>query len=288
MRPSQASLQRTKMLIRHVQPAAACGAAAPWRSTFLSHIDTMDSPTFVLSSLHHDPSSHDAPAQVTPRARTVVFRGMWASLPANPKNPAERNPDDAYETDLLSITTDARMDKVSEILPDSPSSSAHHQAGESGRGGPVEAVFWMPASKTQWRLRGHAFVIGRDIDGDAAGSVRAALGTHMRPGPAADRWRWSKELTAHFGNMSPVMRGSFRNPPPGTPITEAPGDGLSLGQKVDDLEDSIARSNFRVVLVAPDEVDQVDLSDPERARRWNYRLEVSDGTASWKVTELWP
>jgi hypothetical protein len=79
------------------------------------------------------------------------------------------------------------------------------------------------------------------------------------------------------------MRGSFRNPPPGTPITETPGEGLRLGQTVDDLEDEISRRNFRVLVIVPEEVDRVDLSDPEKGRRWNYKLE-----AEWKETELWP
>ncbi|KAM4064667.1 pyridoxamine 5'-phosphate oxidase domain-containing protein [Hirsutella rhossiliensis] len=260
---------------------------APWRSTFLSHVRQQDSPVFVLSSLHTaDPSSSSPSAarRVTPRARTVVFRGMWAGLPVNPKNPAELNPD-VYQTHLPTLTTDARMDKTPELMALSAS------AGQSGGGGPVEAVFWVAAVQTQWRLRGRAYVIGPDINSERAASVRDALTPYMRGTGAVGPWSWSRELTAHFGNLSPLMRGSFKNPPPGTPLGRKPGQeqGPSLGQKVDDLEDSVARSNFRVVVIVPDEVERLDLSDPENGRRWNYKAkDGTDGAGAWEVTELWP
>ncbi|KAF4985040.1 hypothetical protein FDECE_16871 [Fusarium decemcellulare] len=252
--------------------------AAPWRSAFLSHINEMDSPTFMLSTLHHHDSSTASEA-ITPRSRTVVFRGLWGELPANPKNKAPLNPS-LYESDLLTITTDVRMEKIPELSPDGSSPA------QSGGGGPVEAVFWAVPSKTQWRLRGRAYLLGPDIDESSAALVKGALEKHMRLKDNGDSgsWGWSKELTAHFGNLSPGMRGSFRNPPPGAPRNEKPAPGLGLGQKVEDLHDEIARKNFRVVVIVPEEVDRVDLSDPEDGRRWNYRLTGG----SWEETELWP
>ena len=239
----------------------------------------MDTPTFVLSTLHPvEPSSSSAPS-FAPRSRTVVLRGLWASLPSNPKNTAELNPD-VYETDLLTITTDARMEKVSELFK-----SASGSVSQSGGGGPVEATFWAVEAKTQWRLRGHAYVLGPDIDSDAAASVRTAVEEHMRGNGDTSSWSWGRELTAHFGNLNPVMRGSFKNPPPGTPLTQKPGPGLELGQKVDNLDDEIARRNFRVVVIVPEEVDRVDLSNPAKARRWNYKLAKA---GLWETTELWP
>ncbi|KAG8406995.1 hypothetical protein J3458_020495 [Metarhizium acridum] len=256
--------------------------AAPWRDAFLSHIEQVQQPTFTLSSLH--PASPPSPSwapQFVPRARTVVYRGMWASLTPNLKNPAQLNPA-SYETDLPTITTDARMEKVSEIL-----STSTNGGDSSGIGGAVEAVFWFPDSMTQWRLRGYTCLVGPDIDSLEASSTREALRPYMRKVGDAE-WSWSRELTAQFGNLSPFMRGTFRNPPPGTPITQEPGEGLGLGQVVEDLEDDIARKNFRVVVIVPEEVDRVDLSNPERGQRWNYRLERGGQGAEWKETELWP
>ncbi|ATY60155.1 FMN-binding split barrel-related [Cordyceps militaris] len=272
---------------------------APWRAALVSQLEAMDSPTFVLSSLHRQPvaaTTGQSTTDAVPRARTVVYRGMWAGLSPNPRNPAPRNPH-VYQTDLLTITTDVRMDKVSEMF--SGSSAAPTRVPEypkSCAGGPIEGVIWAAHAKTQWRIRGRVYMIGPDIESDAAKPVRQALTVYMRrqhPGnteaDAEDStWEWAKELTAHFGNLSPIMRGSFRNPAPGTPVSQAPGPGLNLGQKVENLHDDIARSNFRVLVIVPEQVDQVDLSDPDRGRRWRHELTANGDEVVWTTTELWP
>ncbi|KAF7544876.1 hypothetical protein G7046_g9688 [Stylonectria norvegica] len=254
---------------------------APWRSAFLSHVNGMESPTFTLSTLHpveSESASASGPG-FAPRSRTVVFRGMWAGLPVNPKNDADQNPD-VFETDLPTITSDTRMEKISELLD-----SGSGAKTQSGVGGPVEAMFWVVEDKNQWRLRGQAYVIGPDIETAAGAPVREALEKHMRSTGGSESWSWSREVTAHFGNLSPFMRGTFKNPPPGTPLSEKPGEGLGTGQKVEDLQDKIARRNFCVVVIVPDEVDRVDLSDPKMAQRWNYKLAKG---GLWDTTELWP
>ena len=265
--------------------------AAPWRSAFLSHLETMDAPNFVLSTLHPIGASATLPGgpQFTPRCRTVVYRGLWASLLANPKNTAHLNPS-IYETDLPTITTDDRMEKVPELFQTAKAGGSS-EPPQSRRTGPIEAVFWMPEVKTQWRIRGYAVVVGPDIDSDGGEPARRALEARMRKtgdAGSSDQWSWGRELTAHFGNLSPMMRGSFRNPPPGTPVNEKPDEGYGLGQKVEDLEDEVARSHFRVVVIVPEEVDQVDLSDPARGRRWNYKFAETESGGSWRVSELWP
>lgn len=55
---------------------------------------------------------------------------------------------------------------------------------------------------------------------------------------------------------------------------------------MEDLHDPVARKNFRVVIIKPEEVEQLDLSDPTKARRHRYTF-VKD-SADWKVEELWP
>lgn len=266
--------------LQHGLARTSPAMAAPWRSQFLSHVQ--EAPVFNLSTLHSNEQPFSAAgSSLAPRARTVVFRGMLGGMDVNPKNSAKLNPD-TWESDLLTLTTDDRMEKVPELLGHS-SSGQNHQS-QSGRGGPVEAVFWVPKTKTQWRLRGHAYVIGPDIDTDAGAPVRKALEDQMRrigDGP----WSWGTELTAHFGNLSPTMRGSFRNPPPGRPVTEKPEEGYGLGQKVGDLEDEIARRHFRLLVIVPEDVDQVDLTDPDRGRRWNYQRTESQ---TWTSAELWP
>lgn len=274
--------------------------AAPWRDLFVKHLATMPVATFSLATLHHTPaagSSGDGStaAEAAPRVRTCVFRGLFGSLPANDRNPAQRNPA-VFESELPVLTTDARMDKVGEILLDG-----------SG-GGQVEAVWWAEEPATQWRVRGTAWLLGPDIDGDGDGAraAREVLRRRMRrrkDNAEDNEWSWSREVTAHFGNLSPVMRGSFRNPPPGTPVADPAtpvGPGLGLGQTVDDLDDPVARANFRVVVIVPTEVDQADLSDPKRARRWLYvyrggashkpkpALPGGEVIGEWEKVEVWP
>lgn len=94
------------------------------------------------------------------------------------------------------------------------------------------------------------------------------------------------------------MPGTWKNPPPGTPTHgQEPDKDHHLGQKVMDLEDPIARSNFRVVIIKPEEVEQVDIADPEKSRRLRYTFVVEDSgegkdgvpeKGEWKVEELWP
>lgn len=282
-------------------------AAAPWRAQFLDHVSKLDSPTFTFSSLHPGTASPSS-SQTEPRGRTCVFRGLWASLPPNDKNKATRNPV-AFESDCLTLTTDARMAKVPELF-DSGETGSSPASSSSGGGGPVEAMFWVAETGTQWRVRGRAWVLSHaDIGGDAAGSspgakaARDAISARMRPTSTGQQqqqqWSWEREVEAHFGNLSPGMRGSFKNPPPGTPRAEEPGPGEGLGQKVGDelLGDEVARRNFRVVVVVPEEVDTWDGKDPDNQRRWVYTFVGPDGKATraggqvidgWEKVEVWP
>lgn len=88
--------------------------------------------------------------------------------------------------------------------------------------------------------------------------------------------------------------GSWKNPPPGSLVSEEDADGEhQLGQKVTDLHDATARENFRVVIIKPEEVEQLDLNDPSKARRWKYTFAAGKGpsgerTGEWKKQELWP
>jgi hypothetical protein len=232
-----------------------------------------------------------------------VLRGLWASLPANPANPAALNPA-LFESDLPVFTTDARTDKATEIFDSAAAGDVEASGGATGGGGPVEAVFWVDkvGVRTQWRVRGHAWVLkGGDDGGEGVKRVREILRARMRRRGEAEGeegdWSFEREVTAHFGNLSPLMRGSFRAPAPGTPVAYHTDKGAGLGQRLDDLEDEVARGNFRVVVIVPDEVDQVDLSDEMRPRRWLYVYRGVDGESKlpggefvgeWEKVEVWP
>ncbi|KAL1846168.1 hypothetical protein Daus18300_014331 [Diaporthe australafricana] len=290
--------------------------AAPWRAQLLDHISKLDSPIFTFTSLHPGSSgSSSSSPTVTPRGRTCIYRGMWASITWNDKNAAPRNPD-VFESDCLTLTTDARMAKVPELFASGGGGGGGDKTkSSSGGGGPVEAMFWVPETGTQWRVRGHAWVLAHDDISDTSDSspgakaARDAISARMRrtkktgSGEEEEKeseWSWEKEVVGQFGNLSPGMRGSFKNPPPGTPRADGPGPGEGLGQKVGDelLGDEVARRNFRVVVVVPDEVDTWDGKDPENQRRWVYTFVGPDAKEAtrpggevvegWEKVEVWP
>lgn len=55
-----------------------------------------------------------------------------------------------------------------------------------------------------------------------------------------------------------------------------------------DLHDPIARENFRVVIIKPNVVEQLDISDPAKGRRWKYTFVEKKGQGEWLTEELWP
>lgn len=64
-----------------------------------------------------------------------------------------------------------------------------------------------------------------------------------------------------------------------------------MGQRVTDLHDPVARGNFRVVVIQPEEVERLDLSNQEDMRRWKWTRSSSNaekGQSGWIETEVWP
>ncbi|KAI4091455.1 MAG: hypothetical protein L6R37_007740 [Teloschistes peruensis] len=277
----------------HTNPSPA----APWRSAFESHMSEMPSPEFVFGSLHPSTSSKDTTNYV-PRLRYCIYRGMWSQLPENKHNDAPKNPR-VYDSDLPTFTTDVRMQKVGDLFATSAGKADKDELVQgSGGGGPCEAVYWIKEKGMQWRMKGTAFIVAPDIEDKEESSgvrtVKSEVGARMRVFEGAEgkegQWSWGRELTGHFGNCSPGMRGSWRNPPPGTLVEGEPDKDHQLAQKIEDLHDPIARSNFRVVVIRPDEVESTDLSDPATARRHRYTFDgdAQNGKGEWKVEELWP
>ena len=253
-----------------------------------------------------------------PRTRTCIHRGFFASpLPENPHNKHPTNPH-VYDSDCPTFTTDARMSKTFDIFATGKGKGTLEQSRSgTGGGGYVEACYWAKEKATQWRITGKCWIIASDdVEGageepDAQNSgtvtVKAELGRYLRPASSSEgkqgHWSWKREVEAHFANLSPGMRGSFKNPPPGEPQSkDHQGEGESLGQKAGDLEDEpLARKNFRMAVVAPEIVEMVDLTDPENSyrRKWTLSEEVGgpgqgkgegEGkkAGEWVESKLWP
>jgi len=140
----------------------------------------MSQPTFTLATVAMEDG------HTVPRARTAIFRGMFASIPPNSKNPAERNPP-AFESDCPTFTTDARMEK----------------AGQIAQNDRVEMVFWCQEPVTQWRVRGGATLLRGAESEEEWARERMRCVDEGKQG----EWNVGREVRAYFGNMAPGMRG---------------------------------------------------------------------------------
>lgn len=257
----------------------------------MQHMDKMDSPEFVLATMTQAPEG--SPTPYVPRARFCIFRGFWAELPENKHNDAPKN-ERIFESELFTLTTDVRMNKVGELFGTSSGKADRDELVQgSGGGGAVEATWWVKDEGMQWRVRGSAYVVANDIEDNEESSgvrtVKSEVGSRMRAVQEGKEgeWSWKKEVDGHFGNLSPGMRGSFKAPPPGRPTSE-PFDKQKneLGTKVDTLDDPAARENFRVVIIKPDWVEVTDVGGNDKCRRHQYEYQPSSG--DWKETETWP
>ncbi|KAL2006274.1 hypothetical protein VTN00DRAFT_9928 [Thermoascus crustaceus] len=281
--------------------AAASGpaACAPWRPAFQSHICKMPSPEFVFSTV-----ARNEQGRCVPRARYCGFRGFFGELQLHQeaekelKQQEKEHDKDAptnppvFESDMPTITTDVRMEKVENV---------------ASSGGAVEAVFWIKEVMTQWRIKGKAFVIGGSPEEKEEREAREEVKKGMRMRDAGGtavggEWSWEREITMYFANHTPVMRGSFKYPPPGRPKSEVQSDQtLHMGEDVYDLHDPVARKHFRVVVIRPEEVERLDLSQYGNPKRWKWVFvdadEVGDkGTVvkedgqrgRWQEIEIWP
>lgn len=107
----------------------------------------------------------------------------------------------AFTSDLLTFTTDVRMAKVEELMD-----------SNGNPGADVEALFWVQAVSTQWRIKGKAFVVGGNPEDEVEKKAREEIRKDMRqcdgaPRKAVQDWNWEKEITAQFANLNPLMRG---------------------------------------------------------------------------------
>ncbi|KIV90694.1 hypothetical protein PV10_05322 [Exophiala mesophila] len=274
---------------------------APWKKMFQEHVARAGgaSAEFALSTVN---------SSGLPRVRYCIHRGFWAELPENEHNKLQKNPA-IYESDCPTFTTDARMHKVYDLFATGKGKGTLEQSRSgTGGGGPVEAVYWVRDTKTQWRIRGKAWILaaddiegGEEAQNSGTVTVKAELGRYMRvsdeDGHAQQQqggWSWRREIENHFENLSPQMRGSFKNPPPGKPIHKGKDEqaGEALGQKAGHLaEEHLARKHFRVAVITPEEVEAVDLTDPEKATRQIWTLSTEDGESDgpeWNKIETWP
>lgn len=206
--------QHPKLILcspRHLAPASLSAMStmaatpnppgAPWRDILDSHFQQTPDYDFNIATV-----GLDSQGRPVPRVRTCGCRGFFPELELHPKGQEDMdqqvegggNPP-LYESDMLSFTTDIRMEKLSQL-----DSSGHA----------IEAMFWLKDLMAQWRVKGRAFAIG-DPDENAAHErvSRGQIGSRLRVKDGvntdtdSNNWAWERAVTKYFANHSPIMRG---------------------------------------------------------------------------------
>lgn len=114
-----------------------------------------------------------------------------------------------------SLTFIPRYSPKGEILPDSrnPSASSDvffitsHATQEKFQdlavSNRVEAVFWIPSVGSQWRIRGHAIVLGRG-DEEFTVAARKEMDRHLTKSDGD--WTWEKEIRKIYDGLDARSR----------------------------------------------------------------------------------
>lgn len=178
---------------------------APWRNMLDSHLEKTKGYDFTIATVGYD--SQERPV---PRVRTCGFRGFFPELELHPsgQKDMDQQVEDGgnpyvFESDMLTFTTDVRMEKLEQL-----ESTANN----------IEAMFWLKEVMVQWRIKGRAYSIGNPNPSSEKESrlrpelfeaLRVKEDYHGNLSVDADKWTWEKAVTKYFANHSPVMRGKL-------------------------------------------------------------------------------
>ena len=205
----------------------------------------------------------------TPHVRTHIHRAFLTAR-AYPALP------------LLVTTTDVRTSKVAQL-----------RACDR-----VEAVFWAPRARAQWRVQGRGWVVPEPGQGGWGGEGGVVLEALQREG-----FDWEQQRVGLFDAMSAHMKAAWCWPAPGTPLggegedvatqtqttawpTTLPKLGDATVTEAERRDVAVALSNFALVVVEPFEVDHLELG-VSPMRRTRYVREDARSVA-FKATRVAP
>jgi len=173
---------------------------APWREILDYHLRQTPGYEFTIATI-----GINQQGRAVPRVRVCGFRGFFPVLQLHPdgeldmkKQVANGGNPPTFESDMLTFTTDARMEKIEHL---------------QSSGQEIEALFWLKEVSSQWRIKGKAFSIGnpcgekdqQELESRAA--IRKALRTKSHDGCEKEGWSWEHAVTRYFANHAPAMRG---------------------------------------------------------------------------------
>src|SRR5579859_6896689 len=216
----------------------------PWKKVVLDILQKnleeghKESLNFQLATIKSGPNPR-------PAVRTVVFRGFVGETRDDPPPPELPGGNPPAESSLFLVSTDALMAKVGELEQSN---------------GVFEVCWWHAGTNQQIRFNGIAHVY-RNSSRDFPESH---LKRYIRVQGDRD-WSWEKECERVWTAHKPAMRGSFRNPPPGTELDDEKKKKLQvveLDSKDNGPDAQEAKDRFSLVVMEVTEIEILDLSPP--------------------------
>jgi pyridoxamine 5'-phosphate oxidase len=179
-----------------------------------------------------------------PATRTVVFRGFVGETRYD--NPPFKLPggNPPAESSLFLISTDALMAKVGEL---------------ESSGGMFEVCWWHAGTNQQIRFNGTAHIYRPNA---AVEFPEPHLKRYIQ---TEGEWTWEKERERLWKMHKPGMRGSFRNPCPGSllnPEKEKKLQVVELQEDEDGPDAREAKERFSLVVLEATEIEILDLAPP--------------------------
>jgi len=220
-------------------------ANPPWKKTvqdiLQKNLDDghTDSLFFSLATIKPGP-------QPRPAVRTVGFRGFIGE-PKDNKSDKLPGGNPPAQSSLILLSTDTLMAKVGEI---------------EQTGGVYEVAWWHAGTNQQIRFSGTAHLFRRnakvEFPKDRLKQYISVQGN--------GEWSWEAERERMWKAHKPGLRGSFRNPPPGSPLdSEEKRDRLKvveLDGDDDGPEAREAKERFSLVVLEVTELEILDLDPP--------------------------
>jgi pyridoxamine 5'-phosphate oxidase len=218
-------------------------ANPPWKKTVTDILQKnlddghKESLTFALATLKSG-------SKPRPAVRTVMFRGFVGETKGDepPSQLTGGNP--PAESSLFLVSTDALMAKVGELEQSN---------------GAFEVCWWHAGTNQQIRFSGtaHLYRINGPINFQES---------HLKRYIQADgEWRWEKECDRLWRAHKPGIRGSFRNPPPGSPLNTEKKKKLQVVKLNGDDNGPDAREakeRFSLIILEATELEVLTLDPP--------------------------
>jgi pyridoxamine 5'-phosphate oxidase len=194
-----------------------------------------DSLFFTLATIRHA-------QQPRPAVRTVGFRGFVGEDNGKGKS---RNP--GAESSLILVSTDISMSKVREL---------------ERSNGVYEVCWWHAGTNQQIRFSGTAHIFRRN---QVVEFPEAWLKRYISV-KGDKEWTWTNERDRLWRVHTPRLRGTFRNPPSGTPLDcegkRARLHDVQLAPDDDREEAKEAKERFALLVLEITELEIMDLDPP--------------------------